>query len=393
MQRSAGRCTDRSAYGDPLKYGSSIADDHCESIGAIGRRPTLHADCPGATADRCDTNRECRLEPALTSTAELQGTVNAEFARRLRSTYAAGLTQTQDALELGLRFHIPTSWTVSTKYRFRFASDANVTDIVDRASKLGSVHLTAGQIAFELEPKPIRNSYFVTPNTNGLSNATSTPFGADILSSLIQPLKNVDPGIQLSPPTFVSIGIFKGAVLIATIDNTPFQALIYLLNWQDSYSAVLAVYVAPGELDADRPLIDAILSRAENISPTPTVTKAPTITPTATATINPAAFDMSTAKLFKAPNDVIEIMVPNSWQNPPSQRPNTYDFRYGDPQNRALPLLEVRISPAEEIYTFFDKTGSANSPETAIAGLVRNSTNPQLEPVMHFQVSAQDRSK
>lgn len=108
----------------------------------------------------------------------------------------------------------------------------------------------------------------------------------------------------------------------------------------------------------------------------PSSTPLPTPTSTVAPTVNPAAFDMTSAKLFKAPGDVIEIMVPDGWQTPPSQRPNTFDFQYGDPQAPTA-FLEVRINPATDFYKGIDSTGKANSPETALAALIRDNSTAQ----------------
>ena len=225
------------------------------------------------------------LNQALTSTAEFQSTVNVEFARRLRMTDAANLTQTQDIL--GIRFHLPANWVARTKSgnfyvpEYLFGPDANVNDSVDKARKMSDVQLKPGQISFWIwENTTINISFTKTPDVKNLASPTSTPFGAVELSMVR--LRYMEPGFQLLTPTPISTGIFKGVESVVTIANTPFQALVQILKWQGSPSVVLIVFIAPGELAADRPLIDAILSHAENISPTPTITKTPTVTPTPT---------------------------------------------------------------------------------------------------------------
>ena len=225
------------------------------------------------------------LNQALTSTAGFQSTINAEFARRLRATDAANLTQTQN-IE-GLRLHLPANWNITPPSRMLvvpeilFGPDADVNKMVDQARKMSDVHLKSGQISFLMWENTVFSVHYTnTPGGDSFPNVTSTPFGATEMNSIN--FQYMEPGFQLSAPIPNSIGIFRGVESLVTIANTPFQALVLVLKWKDEPAVVLIVFTAPGELAADRPLIDAILSHIENTLPTPTITRTPTATPTPT---------------------------------------------------------------------------------------------------------------
>ncbi len=122
-------------------------------------------------------------------------------------------------------------------------------------------------------------------------------------------------------------------------------------------------------------LIIAIVLLARNILPapaTPTATVAPSWTPAPTDTPNPAAFDMSTATVFKAPNDILEIQLPGLWQNQPSQQPDVYVFTYGS-GTQSETLLQVAIGTAKDLYdNVLHLTSSVDSPQAALDAFKKN---------------------
>ncbi len=125
--------------------------------------------------------------------------------------------------------------------------------------------------------------------------------------------------------------------------------------------------------------------------PTPTSTPFPTDVPTAVPTINAAAFDMTTAKLYKAENDVLEIQVPAAWTTPPTNRPGVYDVAYGDVQSPSV-FIEVRVNKAADFYKGIDSTGKATTPESALQALIAANSGGALKfsPVQAAKVGKLD---
>ncbi len=124
-------------------------------------------------------------------------------------------------------------------------------------------------------------------------------------------------------------------------------------------------------------LIVAIFLLARNFGvfqpgATPTASPFPTSTPTIAPTLNADAFDISKATLYKSANDVVEIMLPPTWQSQagPDQSGNTvYNFAYGDPQNPTA-LIGVQLPVAQTFYKGMDPTGASNTPQAALTALI-----------------------
>ncbi|HLY27124.1 MAG TPA: hypothetical protein VKQ72_12340, partial [Aggregatilineales bacterium] len=91
-----------------------------------------------------------------------------------------------------------------------------------------------------------------------------------------------------------------------------------------------------------------------------TPTAFPTFTPAPTSTPDPSAFDLTTATTFKAPNDVVEILLPKSWKNNDLSNPAMYSFVLGDPQN---PTVEIRVW-IDTLANLFGGQSGATAPTT-----------------------------
>lgn len=100
-----------------------------------------------------------------------------------------------------------------------------------------------------------------------------------------------------------------------------------------------------------------------------TRTPIPSVTPIPTATLDAAAFDMSDATVYKAPNSVIEIPVPRGWQLNPGTDPGTYRFIYGDATTGAgaFAVLSIIIGEPKATYeSVLDVTTAVDSPKAAL---------------------------
>ncbi len=84
-------------------------------------------------------------------------------------------------------------------------------------------------------------------------------------------------------------------------------------------------------------LVQRFLPVAAPATPTPL----PTVTSAPTQTLDPAAFSMTGATVFKAPNDVLEVSLPKGWQTSPASQNNAYAFYVGDVQN---PNASIQLS-------------------------------------------------
>lgn len=124
-------------------------------------------------------------------------------------------------------------------------------------------------------------------------------------------------------------------------------------------------------------LVRNILPQAQTTGSTAVLpTTGPTWTPEPTNTPNPAAFDMNTATVFKAPNDVIEIMLPGLWQSVPSSQEGNYQFSYGQGTNDAT-NLSVAIGEPKELYEgIMGVSSEVKTPADALNEFKKNA--PQL---------------
>jgi hypothetical protein len=91
-------------------------------------------------------------------------------------------------------------------------------------------------------------------------------------------------------------------------------------------------------------LVQRLLPAASTPAPTPF----PTPSPAPTATLDPAAFDLSTATVYKAPNDVIEILLPKTWQPAPTNESGSYAFYYGNAQSPTA-IIQISIGPLQQL--------------------------------------------
>ncbi len=108
----------------------------------------------------------------------------------------------------------------------------------------------------------------------------------------------------------------------------------------------------------------------------PSPTPLPTSTPAPTATINAAAFDMSSATVFKSPNSVVEMSIPTGWTTPAGQNANTFDFVYGADAQNPDAFIEIRVPDAVEFYSSLDPNSKIDNPAAALAAIkARNSAS------------------
>ena len=131
-------------------------------------------------------------------------------------------------------------------------------------------------------------------------------------------------------------------------------------------------------------LVSRYLPPLQGNSSTPVLTLVPTVptsTPSITPTINSAAFDYSTAKVFKAGNDAVEINLPTGWDSMPNNgtpfSANQWSFGFGDPaapQASILIFLDTRaqvISTYQKFFgvTFVSPTGAKDVLTQSVAQL------------------------
>lgn len=107
-----------------------------------------------------------------------------------------------------------------------------------------------------------------------------------------------------------------------------------------------------------------------------TRTPIPSWTPMPTATLDAAAFDMSTATVYKAPNRVIEIPIPRGWQSEPGTDPGTYRFIYGDASTGvgAFAVLSIIIGEPNATYESVLDVTAADSPKAALEAFKKAQT-------------------
>src|SRR5258707_959560 len=115
----------------------------------------------------------------------------------------------------------------------------------------------------------------------------------------------------------------------------------------------------------------------------PASTPIPTSTPAPTETLDPSAFDLSTATTFKAPNDVLEILLPKSWKVAPATTPGRYSFYYGNDQSPSV-YIQISIAAPSELIQAATPPATANDALTAI----RNSFQSQIPPGSKFTDNA-----
>ncbi len=113
----------------------------------------------------------------------------------------------------------------------------------------------------------------------------------------------------------------------------------------------------------------------------PIPTSSPIAVDSATPTLDPAAFDFSTAKLFKSDQDILEIQLPSGWNTttqPPDNGQYSYAFTYGGTGLQDAPLLlQIQVSDAKSLYANIDQSGKADSPATALQALIDANSTPQ----------------
>jgi hypothetical protein len=104
-------------------------------------------------------------------------------------------------------------------------------------------------------------------------------------------------------------------------------------------------------------------------------TPLPSWTPAPTETINAVAFDMSQSKVFKSPDNVIEMQLPPGWEAGPSTNPGFYIFTVG-PQGTPSATVQVAVGEAKDIYDGVLRLAApAASPQEALDQL-RKSSSP-----------------
>ncbi len=89
---------------------------------------------------------------------------------------------------------------------------------------------------------------------------------------------------------------------------------------------------------------------------------------TPSATLVPGAFDLSTATVFKAPADVIEILLPKAWQNVDEGRTDQYSFVLGDPSQ---PTVEIHVW-IDTLANLFDGQTIPADPKAALGTISDN---------------------
>lgn len=116
-------------------------------------------------------------------------------------------------------------------------------------------------------------------------------------------------------------------------------------------------------------------------TPSPAATKlsSPTVPLASTPAIDPDALDLSTATVYKAPNDVIEILLPKSWTAAPSSQPGLYAFYYGTEANPAI-IMQLSIGKPQEIAAFIDPTSSSIATTADVIQAFRDTFQPQIPP-------------
>jgi len=121
-------------------------------------------------------------------------------------------------------------------------------------------------------------------------------------------------------------------------------------------------------------------------------TAGPSWTPAPTNTPNPAAFDLSTATTFKAPNDVLEIMLPGLWQSVPSSQPNVYQFAYGQGTSDETNLTVAIGTPKELYESIMGVTTDVKTPADALAEFKKNTPQLTFSDVRPVKVGKLDGS-
>jgi hypothetical protein len=101
--------------------------------------------------------------------------------------------------------------------------------------------------------------------------------------------------------------------------------------------------------------------------PTATYTPPPSSTPAPTPTVDAAAFDMTQAKPYAAPFNIITMNVPANWSLPTTSGTSqySYNFSYGPVEN---PLASISISllTASDFYASADSSGKSTNPQDAL---------------------------
>src|SRR5258708_5524342 len=103
-----------------------------------------------------------------------------------------------------------------------------------------------------------------------------------------------------------------------------------------------------------------------------TVVNQPTPTPAPTATIDASAFDLSSATVFKAPNDVLEINLPKGWTPQPATAPGRFEFVAGEAASPTASVQVVIDDPKTLYSSFFQLTTSVAGPKEALQALGKN---------------------
>ncbi|MEP7289167.1 MAG: hypothetical protein ABI947_25725 [Chloroflexota bacterium] len=120
-------------------------------------------------------------------------------------------------------------------------------------------------------------------------------------------------------------------------------------------------------------LASRFLPQAAPSSTTSNATAFPSWTPAPTATTDAAAFDLTSATVYKAPSDVLEVKLPKGWTPSPATTPGRYSFSYGADPSAAV-TLQVIISDAKLLYTtVLGLPTAADSPQAGLEALKKNS--------------------
>lgn len=98
----------------------------------------------------------------------------------------------------------------------------------------------------------------------------------------------------------------------------------------------------------------------------------PTAAPSATAVTGAALFDLSTASLYKAPNDEIEIKLPKGWSLLPSSTLGRYEFIAGQANSPTASVQVVIDDPASLYSNYFQLTEPVKGPKEALQALGKN---------------------
>ena len=195
------------------------------------------------------------LYQAQTATAAFQNTVDAQFNQAVAATSNANFPQ-QNCLDENTHdfcFRTPATWQIqraknNNAAMLAFNGSGPIPNLMGNLKNLPP--LVSGQILMAFV-----SADSFSPDSNPLQLANL------VLPSLLP--------LTFSPPTLITINGFNAAE--ATSQASSSGQILFVLLQLKTIEVVVFIEVAPGELDADRPLTEAIIGTIQQAMPDPSV--------------------------------------------------------------------------------------------------------------------------